>query len=351
MDRQKINPDMLAKPQSTKPAADEAPPFEVVTIDGKGLGLVAVRPLKCGDLIVAEMPSLTYPGKDPAWCEVAQKRLDTLHTEQRALVMELHDAFETPEKSKSLEGILKTNSLSRGMSVDGVLCCTVSRMNHSCTPNCDWCWDEEAIEVRIYAATDITVGEELCIYYLDIRAQRADRRRQLSERYRFDCNCIACTGSVEAIEKSDNLRSRMQQLLNDIEAVKGAAQGESGVRMVCELLDLYDQEGIRLRSYRKRACYFAFQFSLAMKDRPGTKWWVQRAYEHSVMCHGLAHEQTRRIRGYMADPNRHPASGGTSGSLTMLAVCMLGFVVLYYTMSWTWYAMAQQWSPGLVAFR
>ena len=55
--------------------------------------------------------------------------------------------------SKTIQGILRTNAYSRG--TDPVIFTRISRFNHACSPNCDWCWDDAFSELRIYAGTSI----------------------------------------------------------------------------------------------------------------------------------------------------------------------------------------------------
>merc|ERR1711937_286647 len=122
-----------------------------------------------------------------------------------------------------------------------------------------------------------------------------------------------------------------------------------GIRKVCELLELYDDEGLRLRSYRKRACYFAFQLSLVLKDKDGINWWVRRAWEHSVMAHGRKHPQTLRLLGYVRDPSSHPASD-TMNPIIGVSVALVGFATLYFTMKFTTSMLPGSWHEAFGYF-
>eukprot|EP00929_Paragymnodinium_shiwhaense_P034426 TRINITY_DN18734_c0_g1_i1.p1 TRINITY_DN18734_c0_g1~~TRINITY_DN18734_c0_g1_i1.p1 ORF type:complete len:376 (+),score=70.86 TRINITY_DN18734_c0_g1_i1:60-1130(+) len=308
------------------------PCFEVKSLPGKGLGLVAVRELRCGDLVLCEAPLLTYLDCD-VWEHIARERFKELPQESQDALMQLEDVFlrEATGEEKSLPGILRTNSLSRGMSSDGLVCKTISRMNHSCSPNCDWSWDEDAHEASVFASHDIAAGEELCIHYVELRATRSERQKMLRELYRFDCCCRAC--GADNVVESDDRRAQMRRLLAQVEELT-SQHAERGIRLVCELLELYNEEGIRLRSFRKRACYVAYQFSLALNDNNGTDWWVNRAYEHSLLCHGPRHEQTLRLRGYREDPRSHPAAGRMHPLMLLSLVALTG-VTLWMVYTWT----------------
>merc|ERR1719478_1550265 len=81
-----------------------------------------------------------------------------------------------------------------------------------------------------------------------------------------------------------------------------------GLKLVEELLGLYNKEGLQLKSYGKRACYYGYQFALLRGDLEQAKWWIGRAYAYSVYCHGEHHEQTERLHAYLKEPESHSAN-------------------------------------------
>merc|ERR1711924_326733 len=103
--------------------------------------------------------------------------------------------------------------------------------------------------------------------------------------------------------------------------------------MVCELLKLYNEEDIKLRSYRKRACYFGYQFCLVLRDEDGMNWWLRHAYRHSLMSHGPEHPDTVKLRAYVKDPYSHPAAQRRHPifGLLMPVLCLL---LAYFAMRW-----------------
>lgn len=310
--------------EATQAAVDV--PFKVQPLTGKGLGLVATRRLDCGELILAEHPMLEYEGQGPAWLDCAKQRFSTLREPVQKEAFALQDAFAKAGGKKTFEGILRTNSLSRGVSADGLLCKLSSRLNHSCTPNCDWSWDDETREVRIYASTEISENQELCIHYIDLRAPRATRIRLLQDMYRFTCDCKACRRKGSPLESSDKRRERMGVLHDKLDAV-GTKDAKMGIAMVNELMELYIEEGIDLKSFRKRACFYAFQFSLLIADHESAAFFVERAHEYSVLCHGSHHGQTRKLLKYMKDPHSHPAAGKWKWDVGMLLVRVIAFLI------------------------
>lgn len=66
-----------------------------------------------------------------------------------------------------------------------------SLFNHSCLPNAGVVQNSFRSEVR--AVTDIEAGEEVLINYIDPLATSDERKKDIKERYGFDCGCLACS--------------------------------------------------------------------------------------------------------------------------------------------------------------
>ncbi|CAE7236446.1 set5 [Symbiodinium necroappetens] len=177
-------------------------PFRLEEIPGRGLGAVATKDLLPGDVVLLERPILAIrsdeKGTEPTamsgimtFTASARKVYKALSEEGRAEVWKLHDAcLQKPEKS--LEGILFTNCIGRDQTVrfDAALCLALSRFNHSCCPNLEQSWDEDAghvpssgdvrvsmmslslTKVRLVAAQPVKAGEELFTHYAAALAPR-----------------------------------------------------------------------------------------------------------------------------------------------------------------------------------
>mmetsp|Transcript_61898 Transcript_61898/g.200568 ORF Transcript_61898/g.200568 Transcript_61898/m.200568 type:complete len:226 (+) Transcript_61898:280-957(+) len=222
--------------------------------------------------------------------------------------MSLHDAEASNIGLPStLEGVVLTNCFVRDeSSPDGVVCVAMSRFNHSCDPNCEGSWNEACGERRIYASRDVTAGEELCIFYSDVRAPWEERREELLLRYGFGCHCAACASTGSDTGSSDRRRTRMLELDSEIGRV-GAADPEQGLLCARELLNLYDEEGLHTQSFRKRACFFMFQLSLLRRDLEEARHWAQRAWKYSELSFGADHSDTQLLSKFARDPSAHPA--------------------------------------------
>lgn len=222
-------------------------PFRLEEITGRGLGAVATKDLLPGDVVLLERPILAIRSdeKGDEWNHDLHSQYKALSEEGRAEVWKLHDAcLQKPEKS--LEGILFTNCIGRDQSVrfDAALCLALSRFNHSCCPNLEQSWDEDAGHVRLVAAQPVKAGEELFTHYVELRECREERQQRLQESYGFLCSstntCPVCSGSAE----SDKRRTEMGRLDASIRKDR-LSNLEQSERMVKRLLRLYDQEGDR----------------------------------------------------------------------------------------------------------
>ncbi|GAB9472142.1 putative histone tail methylase containing set domain [Globisporangium polare] len=72
----------------------------------------------------------------------------------------------------------------------------ICTMNHSCDPNCTVLYTKDG-GAHVFAVHDIEAGEELCISYIDVDQDVADRHECLRE-YQFVCNCKRCEAELSA---------------------------------------------------------------------------------------------------------------------------------------------------------
>jgi len=273
------------------------PCFRVEPVEGKGLGAIASRDVAMGELVLREPALIRFRDADTAWVANATKQLDALLKPEQEQVMSLMDAH---GPVKSLAGIIVTNNYSLGLgSSYGGIFLELSRFNHSCAPNCEQSWDEDAQEIHVYASTAIRAGEEMYTYFVDPRMSRRDRLQQLSRIYRFTCSCASCTGSG-----GDPQRTGLLKLGRQIRLL-AARDPARGVELVSQLLGVYQQEDITPKSFWKDACYHACQLALLGGDLSAGREWAQRAHAWSIVCHGKGHAETRRLLQIVEAPGDH----------------------------------------------
>lgn len=120
------------------PATPSTPAYEKKDIPGKGIGLVATRHLKAGDLVLKDRPLVILENNGnhlatPAELEFAYRKLSEADRQ-------LYDSLSVSEANKDLSGSLaisKTNAIQLGVgSKMGGVFAEGSRFNHSCSPNC-----------------------------------------------------------------------------------------------------------------------------------------------------------------------------------------------------------------------
>jgi len=268
---------------------------------GKDIGLVATRDYTCGELVMSDKPVLTFQGDNPHWRDDVLDAFEGLPRTAKLQVKDLA-CVQLGDDKNQIGGILHANAYERGIdSRDGVLCLGISRFNHSCSPNLEQSWSEELGELQVRATRDIKAGEELCTYFVDVRASTDKRLSNIREVYGFECKCEACTNPDGA---SDKRRRRMQQLLENLQQ-NGAKDPAAGLEAIEELVALYKEEESFPNIYTKQAFYYAFQCALILKDVDSARAFVEEAARWSTLCHGESHTETQRLLRYARFPRSH----------------------------------------------
>eukprot|EP00746_Dinoflagellata_sp_MGD_P140942 gnl/MRDRNA2_/MRDRNA2_74118_c0_seq1.p1 gnl/MRDRNA2_/MRDRNA2_74118_c0~~gnl/MRDRNA2_/MRDRNA2_74118_c0_seq1.p1 ORF type:complete len:549 (-),score=82.75 gnl/MRDRNA2_/MRDRNA2_74118_c0_seq1:479-2074(-) len=220
--------------------------LEVFKSDGKGLGLRTNLPASAGELLLVERAFVC--GKAEDVLATALGRLTStgpqaaprvLRAQVCALVGSQEDDHRIPlsggkpvsldswgddlpvwdlDKTE-IENRLKKNSMAIMTLQERVLGDLVpqqaegsymalypitSLINHDCSPNCNRLPVGSFVVVR--AARDLLAGEELTVYYNDIRSPRSVRGSELQRKWGFVCRCRRC-------EFESNLPSRVTKHL------------------------------------------------------------------------------------------------------------------------------------------
>lgn len=213
--------------------------FKVDSIPGKGRGLVSTQSIARGTEILSEAPFIVFPCNSST--ELIVDRLSIKSKDDQRRFLELMNCH---QDLPPLIGIVKTNALPcgdndsfTGKSADaGGIFLHGSLFNSSCVPNTNNCWDEQKQSIVFRALRDIAAGEELCISYGNLIETRDVRRRELGEKFGFECHCAACSLSGEDLRLSDQRRETLKGLYNEI--AQCANMPSVGVTKVCELVYL-----------------------------------------------------------------------------------------------------------------
>ncbi|CAL1149365.1 unnamed protein product [Cladocopium goreaui] len=262
--------------------------FEIVEVEGSGLGAVACKDFHPGELVLTEEPLCKFESSD-ASLRMVERKCANLPDDLRKKVLSLEDSFSFD--TKTFRGILETNGMvceSGSDSDPKALFLEVSRFNHSCNANCDYSWRDRQNCMDIYAQTIIRAGEELCIPYIDLREPRQVRQQLLKENWRFRCRCEVCC--LKDFSESDRRRLRLGELSALLYSSRTSGRT---LRIAKKLLKLYNDEHISAQSYKLEACKFGYRASLDLNDNEIAPRFAQLGLKSAMICHGPEHEETQ----------------------------------------------------------
>jgi len=220
--------EVQTNPSSTVPGKGN-PSYKLAAIAGKGMGVIAARNIKRGDVVLKELPVLQYKSQGSyekdyhQMLQIYHSRFQKLSNHIQKEIMNLYCNPITQEEVKDclassltldveenetafkFVSICKTNGFEIAHERDNFsygddnssegLYLVASRFNHSCIPNVHWFFEKNTITLK--AVRQISQGDELCSSYLDptrltmpptIRATRD----HLSLYNGFNCICSLC---------------------------------------------------------------------------------------------------------------------------------------------------------------
>ncbi|KZV95869.1 SET domain-containing protein [Exidia glandulosa HHB12029] len=206
-----------------------SPLYEIRGIPGKGLGMVAQRHLKAGELIVSERPVYAQRADLPRSSDFNYFNglpyiapVSGLSPSAQASIYSLTTAFGT--KRHRLAGIFHTNNLELDITHEPdpqnrfVGCFpTIARANHDCSPNSNYYFVFGSFSGQLRAMRDIEEGEEITISYCDALAPRVERQAALERLFCFTCGCPSCSLPEREGRLSDERRARLDTLVASIE--------------------------------------------------------------------------------------------------------------------------------------
>jgi len=224
--------------------------FTVVGIPGKGEGLVASANLVPGTIIVAEKPLIVVES-DFAVIQVLPK-FQSLPDDKKAAVMSLYDPgdklnskyqhFSQDENDRKVMRIFEANSIAlcshQEMNINkSGLYQTISKINHSCSPNVIWTWikeDSSKSIKQVRVIRDIKAGEEIVASYLmksEYFPTREERIKTLRRIWFFTCSCQVCNLKGEEFEQNEEVRREIQQQHDMVPML--ASRGELNGALTC----------------------------------------------------------------------------------------------------------------------
>ncbi|KAI0490439.1 hypothetical protein F4859DRAFT_8000 [Xylaria cf. heliscus] len=264
----------------------EVPKTEVqyreVEISGKGRGLVAVGAIRAGQTLISRTPAVVLNAnafnglKRGELDDLLARAVDSLPSTHRDEILELSTYDGSSTDAEKVGKIFRTNSFSTGFH-DGKskfqsLFATVSRINHSCRPNCAYFFDPNTFTQNVVAARYIQPGEELSIAYIDPILPQAERFKKLKA-WGFECSCERCSASATKVAESDQNIVEIQSLWQETDNYSSSSRATPA--MAERLISLYEKEGLQSRI--QEAYYRAALEWIGVGE-------VEKASEHARLC-------------------------------------------------------------------
>ncbi|TLD28165.1 hypothetical protein PspLS_03984 [Pyricularia sp. CBS 133598] len=283
--------------------------FERKEIPGKGVGLVARRPISRGQLIMAQRPALVTDIKTFDISDDDQTRLFDAGIEQlpSETVMEfLSQASQTDstKRGAKIRDIANTNSFN--LNIAGVphagTFLGVSRLNHDCRPNLAFHVAKSFVHTT-HATRDIAAGEELTISYIDSYSSRQVRQERLKRNWGFTCTCPHCSLSEAMGKLSDSRLYAIYQLDNSLRNLTWREDGPALPNSVDLMLSLIRQE--RLDFSLAEAYRLAAETYGSLGSRELALKYAHLALEAGIVEQGAASPLVVDMEDFVKDPSSH----------------------------------------------
>ncbi|XXH01787.1 hypothetical protein Hte_008148 [Hypoxylon texense] len=276
-------------------------PFHVAEVPGKGVGIIADRKIRTGEIILIRTPTMMIQTAPHVGLELGTRDMlydlavQKLPSKGRELFMgqmgkDVYDKIETNCFQLYIDGANESGSH---------LGCypEISRFNHDCRPNVHYRISN--MTHTTVAARDIAPGEELSISYIELMLPRDERRARL-RKWGFECACSHCGVSDAQAAASDARLRRIEELEGVLEDFnETAVAADTGARLAA----LYEQERLHVhlgRAYTRAALNFAL-FGEAGRARA----YARAAAEALEREAGPDSADARAMRVLADDPRKH----------------------------------------------
>ncbi|GJD02183.1 A/G-specific adenine glycosylase [Colletotrichum higginsianum] len=230
-----------------RPAASDAPPFEVREIPGKGLGAVATAAIRAGDVVLREHPALLQLA-EPA--EALDRTQAIWVLEEGFVRLPRRDQQRIFDLSRStgghvLEDIVRTNTF--GATFNDVAhfglfprVATLTRLSAITR------YSPRTLELEVVAYKNIQPGEETRWKTDSMLNMLSDDRKRTLQEWGFNCTCALCGSPAADIAASDARRARLQQILARLtdETATGPSSAAAIGELTAEMDGVVEREGL-----------------------------------------------------------------------------------------------------------
>lgn len=189
--------------------------FKIQALAGKGLGMVAVRKICQGEVILTENPLLLLNKnrKERLKSPNLLEQFENLSESNKTKVLKLHHENPGGTLSERIQRIFEANTIEVAPVNSIALYPTIPRINHSCSPSVVWSWVAGSPQTKqVRAVRDISPGEELCANYIDsfeATFSPCDERQELLQHWDFVCSCQVCSLQEDKRNKNDLIRQKI----------------------------------------------------------------------------------------------------------------------------------------------
>ena len=169
--------------------------YALKSIEGKGMGIVATRDISAASTIISEAAVL----RERKMTDSSEKYklmmddFNALPTDLQSEIVSLSNCFNTDSKRSEIINKYYTNAIKieGNKKYESGLFPNIARMNHCCSPNAFWIYEDGKMTVR--ALFDIKCGDEITASYLEpLQYTFEERQQMLLEKYGFQCRCSEC---------------------------------------------------------------------------------------------------------------------------------------------------------------
>ena len=280
--------------------------YKRVDMPGKGVGMIATRDIKLGELILSELPVLIDDFD-------LKFQFEELTKDQQAQILSLHNCY--PECLRmgllgELIGIMRSNCFFGKSAQQNVLCPTASRFNHSCLPNVRHNFSEQ--HLRIYALRDIKEGMELCTTYSNFDGTIDRIREELKEKWRFDCECTLCNmKDHEKRQEVETYRLKYWAMCDKLEMPSNLSHLER-LAEVSLIFDVMEKGEMLEQGLKSMHSFEGFRSALVCKQRLKAKYYIEQAYRANLIAEGEFSQKTKQYLDLMKNPQNDPYFTGWS---------------------------------------
>ncbi|KIH89204.1 hypothetical protein SPBR_07124 [Sporothrix brasiliensis 5110] len=288
------------------------PAWSEQNVPGKDVGLVATRPIRRGERIMARTPAVMIDGAAidalpvAPFASLLEGAASGLPEPHRAQFFNLstNSGFDVQDANENeAYQIFVTNAFRTGIA-DG------EPDLH--TPNCAYFFDPVTLSHSVYAVVDIMQGEELTVAYIDPIQVRADRQTKLHRHWGFGCTCARCTLPPHRLAESDDRVRSIQALLTSLDNYSllmpdGVSANIANVTVgpsAGELLVLlFELEGLHGRMHEA-------EYRLALEwngvgDALRATQAARRCLDHGLLVRGAKQVFLTNMRDLITDPTAH----------------------------------------------